>query len=192
MEESDIILSLLKKGEKRGLEMLFRRFYSPLVLYACKFIHERSEAEDIVQEVFIKFWKRDKFSDIESYLRSYLYQSVRNTCLNRLASRKGIVRQGLDCVRNLAEPDWTDENGLRKKLEEIYQEIDRLPEKTRMVLKAVLLENKKYRDVAVEMNISENTVKTLLARGLAVLRNRLNNTTFIFLFSLWSRNINFI
>ena len=51
MEEADKILVLLKQGDKRGLELLFRRFYRPLVMYALKFVPQQEEAEDIVQEV---------------------------------------------------------------------------------------------------------------------------------------------
>lgn len=186
MEEADIILDLLKKGEKKGLEMLFRRFYEPLVLYAYKFLREQSEAEDIVQEVFIRFWKRDKFIGIESYLRSYLYQSVRNACLNYLTEKKGVTWGGLESVRNMAE-ELPEENVWLAHLEEIYRKIEELPLKTRSVFKGVILENKKYKQVADEQHISVNTVKTLLARALSTLRNQLSQSSFILFFSLFIR-----
>lgn len=187
MEEADIILNLLKKGEKKGLEMLFRKFYSPLVVYACKFLKEQTEAEDVVQEVFIKFWKRDQFTDIQDYLRSYLYQSVHNACLNRLALRKGHICSGLEYARNLAEEEIPDEKERLDYLQEIYQEIENLPEKTRMVFQSVILEGKRYKQVAEEQNISINTVKTLLSRALSALRNHLSNSAFIFLFSFFRK-----
>lgn len=100
MEEADIILDLLKKGEKKGLEQLFLKFYEPLVVYAYRFLNDQAEAEDVVQEVFIKFWNRNRFTDIRFYLRSYLYHSVRNHCLNRLEVCKGIVPMSLEILRN--------------------------------------------------------------------------------------------
>lgn len=186
MEEADIILDLLKRGEKKGLEMLFRRFYTPLVLYAYKFVREQGEAEDIVQEVFIKFWKQDKFIGVESYLRAYLYQSVRNHCLNELAEKKGIVCRGVERL-NKADEEAGEEDIWLQQLEKIYEEIEKLPVKTRQIFKAVVLENKRYKQVADEQQISVNTVKTLLARGLSTLRNQFSGADFILFFWLISQ-----
>lgn len=181
MEEADIILNFLKKGERKGLEMLFQKFYKPLVLYAFKFLRDLPEAEDVVQEVFINFWKRDKFVDIEFYLRSYLYQSVRNTCLNCLQVKKNISPDQLDSVKSLYNEEFPDEEQFIEQLEIIYKEIEKLPYKTRMIFRSIVLENKKYKEVAEEQQISVNTVKTLLVRALSTLRNRLNSFDFILL-----------
>ena len=61
MDELDKILQLLKKGDRRGLELLFHHFYKPLVFYAMNFLVQQEEAEDAVQEVFIKFWEGKRF-----------------------------------------------------------------------------------------------------------------------------------
>lgn len=92
MDEFDKILQLLKKGDRRGLELLFHHFYKPLVFYAMNFLVQQEEAEDAVQEVFIKFWEGKRFHAIKNSLRPYLYQSVRNYCLNLLEGKKWFLR----------------------------------------------------------------------------------------------------
>lgn len=62
MENMTEILDLLKRGEKKGLQLLFHKFYKPLVMYAMKYVHRQDEAEDMVQEVFIKFWEKTVLS----------------------------------------------------------------------------------------------------------------------------------
>ena len=109
-EEADHLLSLLKKGDKSGLEQLFRMFYKPLVIYAHRLLGNQADAEDAVQEIFIKFWQRDQFADIRSYLRSYLYNSVRNHCVNILESRKGKTSVPLESI-----PDIPDESTIAEK-----------------------------------------------------------------------------
>ena len=52
MDELDKILQLLKKGDRRGLELLFNHFYKPLVFYAMNFLAQQEEAEDAVQELY--------------------------------------------------------------------------------------------------------------------------------------------
>lgn len=181
-KEADFLLDLLKKGDKSGLEGLFRMFYKPLVIYAHRLLGNQADAEDAVQEVFIKFWQRDQFADIRSYLRSYLYNSVRNYCLNILESRKGQTSVPLESIRDIPdESTVAEKQELEKRLEEIHQEIEKLPDRTRQIVKAILLENKKYKEVAEAEQIAVNTVKTLLQRALTELRGKLNRDTFLLL-----------
>lgn len=184
MENADNILQLLKQGDKRGLELLFRHFYKPLVFYALKFLENKEEAEDVVQDVFVKFWEEKRFYAIENYLRSYLYQSVRNRCLNLIEARKGITVCITDETKQIAEVEYLDETEWNVRIDRIYQAIDRLPERTREVFLKIVLEEKQYKEVAEEFQISVNTVKTLLARGLATLRKELDEKTYLFLLFL--------
>ena len=84
MDELDRILQLLKKGDRRGLELLFHHFYKPLVFYAMNFLAQQEEAEDAVQEVFIKFWEGKRFHAIKNSLRPYLDESEWNTRIDQL------------------------------------------------------------------------------------------------------------
>ena len=179
MEEADIILILLKKGKKEGLERLFREFYNPLVIYAYRFLNDQAEAEDVVQEVFIRFWNRNQFSDIQQYLRAYLYRTVHNYCLNRLEGRKGAAVVPLEELRNFPAEERKEEEELLWRLDEIYREVGKLPERSRRVVQAVFLENKRYKEVAQQEQISVNTVKTLLQRSLGLLRKRLGGEALV-------------
>lgn len=181
-EEADHLLSLLKKGDKSGLEQLFRMFYKPLVIYAHRLLGNQADAEDAVQEIFIKFWQRDQFADIRSYLRSYLYNSVRNHCVNILESRKGKTSVPLESIPDIPdESTIAEKQELEKRLEEIHREIEKLPTRTRHIVQAILLEHKKYKEVAETEHIAVNTVKTLLQRALTELRGKLNREAFLLL-----------
>ena len=184
MEEADKILVLLKQGDKRGLELLFRRFYRPLVMYALKFVPQQEEAEDIVQEVFIKFWEQQRFDMLDNYLRSYLYQSVRNRCLNMLESRAGITMQPMDLLLEFSDTEMPDEAEWNERIEEVYREVDKLPDRTREIFMAVVLNGKRYKEVAEDLGISVNTVKTSLSRALSTLRSNLNERTYLVLLLL--------
>ena len=181
-EEADHLLSLLKKGDKSGLEQLFRMFYKPLVIYAHRLLGNQADAEDAGQEIFIKFWQRDQFADIRSYLRSYLYNSVRNHCVNILESRKGKTSVPLESIPDIPdESTIAEKQELEKRLEEIHREIEKLPTRTRHIVQAILLEHKKYKEVAETEHIAVNTVKTLLQRALTELRGKLNRDAFLLL-----------
>ena len=165
MDELDKILQLLKKGDRRGLELLFHHFYKPLVFYAMNFLAQQEEAEDAVQEVFIKFWEGKRFHAIKNSLRPYLYQSVRNYCLNLLEGKKVVLTEPINSGMDMAE-------------NELYKAVDRLPDRTREVFKRIVLDGKRHKEVAEEFEISVTTVKTLLARALAALRAELSEKTY--------------
>ncbi len=52
------ICSLLNQGEEKGMEYLFTRYYKPLVLWAASFLNNIPQSEDLVQDFFIRLWKK--------------------------------------------------------------------------------------------------------------------------------------
>ena len=172
MENMTEILDLLKRGEKKGLQLLFHKFYKPLVMYAMKYVHRQDEAEDMVQEVFIKFWEKNSFISVASQLKAYLYQAVRNHCLNYLEKNERI---------EITEEEMSEEAIWNLRMEEIYQEINNLPPRSREIFIAIVFHNKKYKEIAGELNISVNTVKTILSRAMLTLKNNLNKKSYLFL-----------
>lgn len=178
MDELDKILQLLRQGNRRGLELLFFQFYKPLVLYAMNFLHRQEEAEDTVQEVFIKLWEGNRFNSIKNKLRPYLYQSVRNACLNLLTGKKVVLMTPINSIMDLADVECLDESEWNTRIDLLYKAIDRLPDRTREVFKRIVLDGKRHKEVAEEFNISVTTVKTLLARALAALRADLDEKVY--------------
>ncbi|TDQ79202.1 RNA polymerase sigma-70 factor (ECF subfamily) [Sphingobacterium yanglingense] len=164
------ILASIKMKDKKGLESLFRQFYRPLVMYACQYLERIDEAEDLVQEVFVKLWERDSLQQVDAKLYSYLYTTVRNACLNKLVVLKKIQQQELDEQIDLVEEHPLDEEAWAAYIQKVHAEIEKLPERTQQIFKAIVLERRKYKDVAVEMEISTNTIKTSLSRALTKLR----------------------
>ena len=184
MEKADEILELLKKGDKRGLEMLFQHFYRPLVMFALKFLERQDEAEDVVQEVFIKFWEQQTFLSIEKYLRSYLYNTVKNRCLNVKESMEGVTMEPVETLVDFPDTETPDEEEWEKKIRPVREEVMALPEQTRKVFLMIALEDKSYKEVADALGISVNTVKTALHRALTTLRGRLDKATYLHLWFL--------
>ncbi|MDR2281745.1 MAG: sigma-70 family RNA polymerase sigma factor [Sphingobacterium sp.] len=164
------ILQSIKMKDKKGLEALFRQFYRPLVMYAGQYLDRQDEAEDLVQEVFVRLWERDSLQNVDSKLYSYLYTSVRNACLNRLESLKAVRQYTLDELPDVAEEQPFDEAAWAVYIQKVHDEIDKLPERTQLIFRAIVLDKRKYKDVAQEMDISTNTIKTSLSRAFARLR----------------------
>ena len=180
----DEILRLLRDGDKRGLELLFKQFYKPLVMYAAKFVGCPEDAEDAVQDVFVKLWESRQFESIERNVRSYLYQSVYNRCMDMLEANRGIRVELSDNVLGFTEEDKPNAEEWNTRMEEIYAAIENLPPRTRTIFKAIMLEGQPYKKVADEQHVSVNTIKTTLQRALTTLREELGDKAFLTLLLL--------
>ena len=180
MEQADRILELLRQGDKRGLELLFRSFYRPLVMYALKFVVHQEEAEDIVQEVFYHFIKNNAYRQLTpEALSTYLFRCVKNACLNKIRDQKEFAQAEFLRYDAVEEEAMTVSQELIKA---IRQAIEELPRKTRMVVEAIVVEGKKYKETAEELGVSVNTVKTLLNGGLKQLRQQFPDSLLLFFF----------
>jgi RNA polymerase sigma-70 factor (ECF subfamily) len=131
-----------------------------------------NEAEDMVQDAFVKWWETIEKRPATS-TRAYLYQMVRNACIDCLR------RPRKDTVSIHSLPDEMDALFFQPETEHdsradlLLKAIDTLPEKARLVFTAICVNERKYKEVADEMNVSVNTIKTQLSRSLRLLRDQL-------------------
>lgn len=167
------ILDEFVKNRKEGIRMLFDRYYRPLVLYAGSLIDDDTMAEDLVQEFFVRLWEDDYLKHIEEKaLVSYLFSSVRNSCYT-YTHKKDVLRTRVDYTTVEVAAEYA--SALNQEIvDRVTAVIERMPEQTRKVVDCVLMKEMKYQDTADELQISLNTVKTLLRNGMRVLREELN------------------
>jgi len=154
---------------------LFRRLYPKLCAYAHKFVHDKNDSEEIVQELFCNLWKNHHGIDETQSLNSYLFTSVKNRCLNLLESRKS--------RSNHAEVLWylyvaksTERNDAFQQLiasdleKDLTTALGHLPKECKKIFELSRFEGLKYQEIAQRLNISIKTVETQMSRALTRLR----------------------
>lgn len=168
------ICTMLRAGKSRGMELLFDLYYKPLVVWADTFLRDINMAEDVVQDFFLSVWDgKNKREFVPATLKSFLFISVRNRCLNKLDKQ--------DVFHNAQELDrvslvFEEYNERRDEImSRVLDEIALLPERSRDVMNGVFVEGLKYRQVAERYGISISTVKTLLSHSVQKLRERLSD-----------------
>lgn len=154
-------------------EQLFKQHYTKLCNAANQITNDKEQAEDIVQDVFIKIWENRANIQIKISSFSYLYRSVINACYNEVKRKK---------VINLKHSNETDLNNLSfsHNIEEnmdfshlqntIQKSIEKLPPKCKTIFILSRFENYKYKEIAEMLDISIKTVEAQM--GIAI--NRLN------------------
>ena len=154
--------------------LLFQRYYKPLVVFAESYLHDLSGAEDLVQEQIIKLWSKKSFDRIEpDALSSFLFTVVKNACINCLEKKK-LSTQSLASVHD--QIAWEEAERLNEEAVKFIRDaLEKLPNKTRQVVIAVMLDEKMYKEAALDLGVSVNTVKTLLKQGMKELKEMLKD-----------------
>ncbi|GET34905.1 DNA-directed RNA polymerase sigma-70 factor [Prolixibacter bellariivorans] len=174
---------------KSGFEILFRKHYSVLCAYAYGFVADYGLSEDIVQEVFFKLWTDKGRIAIETSVKAYLYQMVRNTSLNYL-KHKNVIKQYE--IANKDESNYIgeslDELLIGKELNaKIQAAIEKLPTERRKVFLLSRMDGLKYKEIAEKLNISIKTVENQMGKALSTLRTELAGESPLVLFALFYR-----
>ncbi|MFY8035549.1 MAG: sigma-70 family RNA polymerase sigma factor, partial [Cyclobacteriaceae bacterium] len=89
MADSELIHdSELVQGNELAFEKIFKIYYKPLCHYAYSFLNDGAEAEEVVQNTFVKIWERRSTIQVQTSVKAYLYSMVRNSCLNVIKHEK--------------------------------------------------------------------------------------------------------
>lgn len=156
------------------MDALFERYYRPLVVFAESYLHDLQSAEDLVQEQMVKLWSKQTFAGIvPEALGIFLFTVVKNACINWL-EKKRLPVKSLNLLHYqiaLEEAERLDDSAV----ELIRGALEKLPDKTRLVVTVVMLQEKMYKEAAEELGVSVNTVKTLLKQGMRELRELLKD-----------------
>ena len=174
MTKDQNILEKIRKGDEKGLDLLFSRYYKPLVLFANAYLNDIHTAEDVVQDQIIKFWNEKLYNKLQTNnLSTYLFTLIKNASLNQIKKKDVLSKTAGFSHFDIAEEDAKRiaEEGVDK----VKEALAELPEKTRLVVECIMIQNLKYKEAAEELGVSVNTIKTLLRNGLQKLKVRLKD-----------------
>jgi RNA polymerase sigma-70 factor (ECF subfamily) len=185
--KEDFLTYQFKAGSVDAYKTIFNQNYKPLCSFAKKYVLELAAAEDIIQELFVKFWDQRKEIYLKTSVKSYLYQSARNECINYL-KHKCVEEKYKMHVTNVSRDSF-----FHDKLEEeevnqlVYKTIQSLPPRCKQIFELSRFDGKSFDDIAQELSISKNTIKNQLVSALKQIRRVLEKNEIIFLVTFLSR-----
>ncbi|MFN0033251.1 MAG: RNA polymerase sigma-70 factor [Flavobacteriales bacterium] len=168
-------MNALQQGDQQAFKMLFDTWYNPLCNFAYSFRGDKPEAEELVQNAFVNFWEKRNDIHIESSLKSYLYRSVRNACLNALKHDK-VKRQHRQYAMEHTATSAEDVKQVMiadELTDRINQAMSKLPEQCGLVFKLSRMHDLKYAEIAAELDISIKTVENHMGKALRIMREEL-------------------
>lgn len=169
------IVLRMQQGDERALELLFKTYYAQLCRFAKNLLRDGEQAEDMVQDVFMKVWNKRNEITITSSLKAYLFMAVRNHCFNALKvnERRYWMDEEMEDDARLSVDDVVSHLSAKSLNHKISHTIDRLPEKCRLTFQLSRFEDLSYKEIAETMNVSVKTVENQMTKALAFLRTNL-------------------
>lgn len=162
---------------------LFMQFYQPLCFYVEIRLGDREVAQDIVADIFLKFWERKvQFQNLE-HLKSVLYRATHNSLLDYLRTSQRSKERGLYFAVEQGDQENHHLAAMvhAEVIREIREAIRDLPGKLGKVVKLAFLDGLDNVAIANELGISEKTVRNLKSQALNTLRSRLSPDDFAWL-----------
>jgi RNA polymerase sigma-70 factor (family 1) len=164
-EEENTWKSIQQKNGQE-FEKYYKEHYKPFFLVAFNYLKDRGQAEETVNDVFVRLWQGAPSLRVESSLKSYIYRAVINTSLNKLAKNKKDLQHQRELGRRpeeTVESKQIEDNELKISL---YKAIDQLPEQCRKVFQLSRFEELKQQEIADRLGISIKTVKNHITHAL--------------------------
>lgn len=182
----------IKIGEQSVFDDTFRAYYEPLCYYASKFLL-RQDAEDVIENLFIRLWNNNQSFENSFHLKNFLYQAAKNACLDFLKVSKRADKK----YHSFSETQSSDQvqkdhlyNMIQSEvLAEIYRALNELPSQCSNVIRMSYLEGYSNKEIAEQLGINEQTVKNYKGKGLDLLKRKLPGHTFgiLLLLATWHK-----
>ena len=161
-------------GRHINIELLFRTHFEALHRYAFSILEDTDAAKDMVQAVFLKLLEKEELIQAAQSAKSYLFKSVYYECLNRIKKEKSLADRHEGYARtqsNEPVPGTTTTDAEIK--ERIDRVLNQLPPQCRIVFVKSRAEEKKYAEIAAELDISVKTVEAHMSKALKLVRTAL-------------------
>lgn len=169
------LIEALRSGQPKAFRFLVNTYHKKLCAYAFTLCHSEDQAEDIVQNVFLKLWKkRQKLQNIRS-LSSFLYKSVYNEFIDQYRQTKKVMsleKKHIETLSLVLEEE-SDET-IEQLIKIIGKEIDNLPPKCKKTFLLSSKEGLTNIEIAEYLNVSIKTVEAHITKAYKILRTKIN------------------
>lgn len=166
------LIEKLKIQDKIVFDFIFNFYYSGLCVFAKKYLGNIESAEDIVQDFFVNLWLKAPKLEIEISLKSYLFSSVKNRCLD--FQKHNLVKERFKVtIQSQGEPaeeenyDKFIESELREAIE---KSLEKLPSRCKEIFLLSRFNGRSNQEIADSLGISKRTVELQISNALKILR----------------------
>ncbi|SHJ09111.1 RNA polymerase sigma-70 factor, ECF subfamily [Arenibacter nanhaiticus] len=172
----ELLVLKLKKGDKRAFQELFERYQPSIYAYSLAILKSKPQAEEIVQDVFLKVWLNREKLDPSLSLKAYIFTIARNLAFNLLV-KSANNKQLREAIFYKSQVQYN--TAINKFVEDDYEQlknhaIEKLPPRCKLVFLMSRNDGKSYEEIARDLDISVNTVKYQINKALTTIKEFLS------------------
>lgn len=161
-----------KKGNRQSFESLYKKYAGRLLAIAMRYSFTTFEAEDILQEAFIKIFNSIKSYEYKGSFEGWLKRIVVTTAINHYHKNK-IKQSQTDLYYTEEEGEDVVDIISKMSTDELLEIIQTLPDGYRMIFNMYVIEGYTHKEISELLSISEGTSKSQLAKGRVLLKSKL-------------------
>jgi RNA polymerase sigma-70 factor, ECF subfamily len=176
------LIKLLKKGDMLAFDAVYERYCKRMYGFVIRYIKQEEDAEEIVQEVFLKIWESRKKIDTYLSFDSFIFTIAYNTTISLLRKRVNEKKylEYLQLRQQITNADEIiDEIHFKQIKEQLKSSLNQLTPRQREIFLLSREEGFTHEEIAKRLNISSNTVKNHLVTTLAFLRSKIDKSMIV-------------
>ncbi len=174
---SELIL-LIQKDDKVAFFHIYERYSKRLYGFVLRYIKQKEDAEEIVQEVFVKIWESRNKIDAYSSFEAFLFTVAYNTTIGLLRKRTN-EKKYLEHLKSLQQPDdnpdLMDEIQFNELNDRVQTLLNELTPRQKEIFQLSRQEGLTHEEIGKKLEISVNTVKKHMGNTLAFLKSQIDN-----------------
>lgn len=182
MELGSRVYQQLRKGDLQAFREVFDTYSDRIYSVAYRILKNKEQAEEIVQEVFLKVWQNREKLDESKEIWPFLFVVAKRLCFNELRSIRYNVlaqRELMNHMKTIADDHPMDIRDMERLLQ---NSVVQLPARQRQVWIMSREEGKSHKEIADELGISPNTVKNNMVQTLKTLRDVFAKADYLYFF----------
>ncbi|GBF21256.1 ECF RNA polymerase sigma factor SigW [Arenibacter sp. NBRC 103722] len=168
-----VLVGQLIAGEEKAFEQVMEAYYKKLLIYAYSYTNDYPQAQDIVQNVFLRLWECRQNINIKESFQGLLYKSVYNEYIDDYRRKKSstIINEAYKQALNYAVDDNNHEL-VEDKIASIKREVEHLPTRCKQIFLLSKQDGLTNSEIATYLNISIKTVEYQIAQAYSTIRKK--------------------
>jgi RNA polymerase sigma-70 factor (ECF subfamily) len=184
IDDEKYLFDKLRKGDEAAFKVIYNKYVPRLFYFVREYIPQSDIAENIIQDTLLTLWDKKASLADTTNLAAYLFTVAKNNCLYKLRDLKYSKKLydssdlgTLELKANLDALDSLDTSALTfQEIEQIIEDtLEQLPPQCRVVFQLSRFEDKKYKEIAEELNISVKAVEGHISKALKKFRTNLKD-----------------
>ncbi len=163
------IVELLQERNEKAISLLYEHYGDTLYGVANKVVRNEELAQDVLQESFVKIWKKsDSYDPTKAKLFTWLFRITRNTAIDKLRSRN--TKSDKEIQMDVSDVYNLGVDSIKPELMDVRENLDKIEDKYQVVLEALFFQGMTQQEASDELDIPLGTIKSRLKIGLRELK----------------------